>query len=91
MAPDAVATETTKLITVTLILTWHSVFSVKNVTDIKIGVLLISDINVPYSIQRTGPAIHIAVEKVNQNLVEGYRLVTVIRVYDNLCDARYAS
>ncbi|XP_055899976.1 atrial natriuretic peptide receptor 1-like [Biomphalaria glabrata] len=91
MAPDAVATETTKLITVTLILTWHSVFSVKNVTGIKIGVLLISDINVPYSIQRTGPAIHIAVEKVNQNLMEGYRLVTVIRVYDNLCDARYAS
>ncbi|KAH9495861.1 Nitrogen permease reactivator protein, partial [Bulinus truncatus] len=65
--------------------------NVKAVTDIKIGILLINDTSVPYSIQRTGPAISIAMETVNARTLIGYRLVPVIRVYDHLCDPRFAS
>ncbi|CAG5116349.1 unnamed protein product, partial [Candidula unifasciata] len=62
------------------------------VIQIKVGVLLISDLNAPYSVQRTGPAVDIALETVNTRMLNSsYRLVKVLRVYDRICDARFAS
>lgn len=62
------------------------------VTQIKVGVLMMSDINAPFSVQRAGPAVDIAFETVNSKVLNGsYRLVKVLRVFDRICDARYAS
>ncbi|CAL1543500.1 unnamed protein product, partial [Lymnaea stagnalis] len=62
------------------------------VTQIKIGVMLINDTSVPYSVQRTGPAIDIAIATVNTEILNSsYQLVPVVRIYDSICDPRYAS
>ena len=62
------------------------------VTDIRVGVMLIDDRRVPYSVHRVGPAVDVAMATVNrEHLNSSYRLVSVLRVYDDICSARYAT
>nr|KAG5686052.1 hypothetical protein BaRGS_028430 [Batillaria attramentaria] len=66
--------------------------AVQSVTEIKVGVLLIADSRVPYSVHRVAPAVDIALETVNRDLLnDSYRLVSELRIYDDICDARYAT
>lgn len=66
--------------------------SAGNVTNIKVGVMINGDLTLPYSVQRTGPAVDIALEYVNTELLnESYQLVPILRIYDDICDARRAS
>ena len=58
----------------------------ETVTEIPIGVLILSEAGTPYDIERVGPAIDIAVEKVNSEVLNGsYRLRKVERRYDTVC------
>ena len=61
------------------------------VTEIKIGVVLISDRNLVYGYHRVAPAIDMAVERVNNDILNSsYRLVTVMRWYGPVCDGAEA-
>ena len=61
------------------------------VTEIKIGVVLISDRNIVYGYHRVAPAIDMAVERVNNDILNSsYRLVTVMRSYGPECDGSEA-
>ena len=54
--------------------------------------MLISDERVPYGVQRVGPAVDLALENVNSHLLnDSYTLTAVKIVYDNICDARFAT
>lgn len=80
------------IVQIAMILTLVHCVVCQVVTQIKVGVLLIADVNAPYSIQRAGPAVDIAMESVNTRMLNGsYRLVKVLRVYDDICDARFAA
>ena len=59
------------------------------VTEIKVGVILISGSGAPYDYERTAPAIDIAVEKVNRELINNatHLLVPLKRTYGPSCDA----
>lgn len=70
----------------------HGVWGVGNVTEYKVGVMLISGSDVPYSFERTGPAIKLAFQKVNREILNSsYQLVPVERPYDDICSARNAT
>ena len=61
-------------------------------TALRVGVMLINDIRVPYGVHRVGPAVDVAMATVNRELLNSsYRLVSVLRVYDDICSARYAT
>ena len=66
-------------------------YGVYGVTEIKIGVVLISDRNIVYGYHRVAPAIDMAVERVNNDILNSsYRLVTVMRSYGPECDGSEA-
>ncbi|ESO97952.1 hypothetical protein LOTGIDRAFT_153062 [Lottia gigantea] len=65
---------------------------VTSVTEIKIGTLLISEHHAPYTMERVGPALDVAFDEINSNILnESYKLVQVKVAYDNICNARYAT
>ena len=60
-------------------------------TEIKIGVVLISDRNLVYGYHRVAAAIDMAVDRVNNDILNSsYRLVTVMRLYGPVCDGAEA-
>ena len=62
-----------------------------NVTDLHVGVLLISRYGAPYDAERTMPAIDLAVEYVNENVLNAsYRMVPIRRPYGSQCSAARA-
>ncbi|XP_074660975.1 atrial natriuretic peptide receptor 1-like [Tubulanus polymorphus] len=57
----------------------------------KIGVILISNSYSPYDMEKSGPAIDMAVDRVNrQYLNDSYRLETVKIIHGSVCDATRA-
>ena len=60
--------------------------------ELKVGVMLISNADAPYTMERVGPGIQIAINKVNSEILNSsYKLVPVARAYDNTCNARNAT
>ncbi|XP_046567278.1 atrial natriuretic peptide receptor 1-like [Haliotis rubra] len=75
-----------------LVVVLGHVWGVGAVTEYKVGVMLISGSDVPYSFERTGPAIRLAFQKVNREILNSsYQLVPVERPYDDICSARNAT
>ena len=67
------------------------VWCVSTVTEIKIGVVLISDRNLVYGYHRVAAAVDMAVDRVNRDILNSsYRLVTVMRWYGPACDGAEA-
>ena len=61
------------------------------ITKIKVGVLLISQYGSPYDGERALPAIDMALEKVNNGILNSsYELVMVKRLYGRECSAANA-
>ena len=61
------------------------------VTEIKIGVILINDRDLVYGYHRTAPAIDMAIERVNSEILNGsYRIVPEMRSYGPECDGAVA-
>ncbi len=62
-----------------------------NVTEFRVGVIIISESGAPYDIERAGAAIDLAFEKVNQDILNAsYRMVQIQRRYGPACDAEKA-
>ena len=58
-----------------------------NITEYKVGVIMISGHGAPFDVQKTGPAIHLAIEKVNTDILPaGHRLTFVEKHYGPDCD-----
>ena len=61
------------------------------VTQIKVGVIIISGYGAPYDVERSGAAIQLAFEVVNRELLnDDYELVKIERHYGPKCDAALA-
>ncbi len=64
---------------------------VSGVVEYKVGVIIISDNGSPYDVERTGPAIELAFEKVNSDLLnDSYKLTPIRKIYGPHCDAAMA-
>ena len=64
----------------------------QGVTDLYIGVVMIEDAGTPYDIERVGPAIDIAIEKVNSEILNSsFNLRKIERRYGNICSNTRAS
>ena len=62
-----------------------------NKTVFRIGVILINDNESPYDLKRSGAAITLAFDKVNEYVLNGsYRIEPVMRSYGPKCDANEA-
>ncbi len=60
-------------------------------TEIKVGVIVISRSGTPYDVGRSGAAIQMAFERVNAELLnDDYKLVKIERHYGPECDAALA-
>lgn len=67
------------------------VFS-SSVKEFYVGVAMIYDANTPYDVERVGPAIDIAIEKVNSDILNSsYKVVKVERHYGSVCSNSRAS
>ncbi|XP_060072434.1 atrial natriuretic peptide receptor 1-like [Ylistrum balloti] len=63
-----------------------------SVTEFYVGVAMIFDANTPYDVERVGPAIDIAIERVNREILNGsYRVVKIERHYGSVCSNSRAS
>ena len=63
----------------------------ENVTIFNVGVILISKSGTPYDIERSGAAIEMAFEYVNQEILDSsYMIKPVMRKYGPKCDANTA-
>ena len=61
------------------------------VVEFKIGVILIEGHGAPYDFSRSAPAIDIALEKVNRDILNSsYRLTMIQKRYGPECDAAFA-
>lgn len=64
---------------------------VSSVQTFKLGVPLISSAGTPYDMERIGPAIDIAIERVNRDILNGsYQLVTIEKPYGKFCSGSTA-
>ncbi len=64
---------------------------VSGVVEYKVGVIIISDNGSPYDVERTGPAIELAFEKVNSDLLnDSYKLMPIRKIFGPHCDASMA-
>ncbi|VDI62072.1 Hypothetical predicted protein [Mytilus galloprovincialis] len=64
---------------------------VSSVQTFKLGVPLISSAGTPYDMERIGPAIDIAIERVNRDILNGsYQLVTIKKPYGKFCSGSTA-
>ncbi|KAI0213822.1 Atrial natriuretic peptide receptor 3, partial [Lamellibrachia satsuma] len=71
--------------------TFLAVCTAEAVTEIKIGVILINDVDMVYGYHRTAPAIDMAIERVNNQILNSsYRIVTEMRWYGPDCDGAIA-
>ena len=62
-----------------------------NVTEFKVGVIIISDSGAPYDIERAGAAIDLAFEKVNREVLNtSYRITQIQKKYGPVCSAEKA-
>ena len=62
-----------------------------NVTEFKVGVIIISDSGTPYDIERAGAAIDLAFEKVNREILNGsYHITQIQKKYGPFCNAEKA-
>ncbi|KAK2155082.1 hypothetical protein NP493_2110g00016 [Ridgeia piscesae] len=62
-----------------------------NVTEFRIGVILITGNGSPYDVKRSGAAVTLAVDEVNSQLLnDSYRIVPIMRTYGPKCDANKA-
>ncbi len=64
----------------------------ENITELKVGVLVVSGSGAPYDLERCGAAIDMALEDVNNQLLRNlsYRLVKVQQQFGPVCDASQA-
>ena len=61
------------------------------VTVYKVGVILISEHGAPYDVERSGAAVELAFEEVNNKLLNSsYQLQPIVRTYGPACDAAKA-
>ena len=66
--------------------------SLVSTSELKVGVMLVSDAEYPYTMERVGTAIRLAFHSVNAEILNGdYTLVPVERAYDDVCSARNAT
>lgn len=74
---------------VSLLITWCMA---ADPTKIRVGVILIRGSNSPYDYDRVAPAVDLAVQKVNSEILNGtsYRLDTTMMTYGPLCDGNVA-
>ena len=64
---------------------------IANKTVFRIGVILINDNESPYDLKRSGAAVTLAFDKVNEYVLNGsYRIEPVMRSYGPKCDANKA-
>ena len=62
-----------------------------NATQLKVGVILISNNDSPFDIERAGPAMDIAFERVNREILnESFAITQIRHVYGDVCDAATA-
>ena len=62
-----------------------------SVTEYKIGVILIQGHGAPYDFARSAPAIDVALEKLNRDILNSsYQLTMIQRTYGPECDAALA-
>ena len=62
-----------------------------DVTEYKIGVILIQGHGAPYDFARSAPAIDVALEKLNRDILNSsYQLTMIQRTYGPECDAALA-
>ena len=62
-----------------------------DVTEIKIGLILISDTNLVYDYHHTAPGVDMAIERVNNDILNAsYRIVLEKRWYGPACDGATA-
>ena len=62
-----------------------------NVTEFKVGVIIISDSGAPYDIKRAGAAIDLAFDKVNREILNGsYSITQIQKKYGPFCNAEKA-
>ncbi|XP_033751983.1 atrial natriuretic peptide receptor 1-like [Pecten maximus] len=63
-----------------------------SVKEFYVGVAMIYDANTPYDVERVGPAIDIAIDKVNRDILNSsYRVVKIERHYGSVCSNSRAS
>ncbi|KAK3585416.1 hypothetical protein CHS0354_020133 [Potamilus streckersoni] len=63
-----------------------------SVVEFKVGVSIISGLGSPYDIERVGPAIELAFQKVNNEILNSsYALVKLERSYGKICSSTNAS
>ena len=85
------------LLVFVLMHTWNLFLASKNshvtnnVTEFKVGVIIISDSGAPYDVERAGAAIDLAFEKVNTEILNAsYRITQIKKRYGPVCDAEKA-
>ena len=62
-----------------------------NVTVFRVGVILIEGNESPYDLKRSGAAVTLAFDKVNEDVLNNsYRIVPIMRSYGPMCDANKA-
>ncbi|CAD5112905.1 DgyrCDS2112 [Dimorphilus gyrociliatus] len=71
-------------------LAFLSIIGVKSITEIKVGVIIISDYGGPYDWKKSGSAIRLAFEKVNSDILNGtdYRVLPIEKQYGPGCDLK---
>lgn len=63
-----------------------------SVTEFYIGVVMIYDANTPYDVERVGPAIEIAIDRVNKDILNSsYQITKIERHYGSICSNSRAS
>ena len=90
-------TSNTPLLVFVLMQTWNPCVTsqithvTNNVTEFKVGVIIISNSGTPYDIERVGAAVDLAFEKVNAEILNAsYRITQIQKRYGPVCDAEKA-
>lgn len=79
-----------KLYNLIILLTSKIMYS-HGIKTFKLGVPLIASAGTPYDIERVGPAINIAVQKVNKEILNGsYQLEIIEKPYGAFCSGSQA-
>ena len=81
----------TKLVLVLFCALVTGITVIANVTEFRVGVILIEGNGSPYDVKRSGVAVTLAFDKVNADVLNNsYRIVPIMRSYGPKCDANKA-
>lgn len=78
------------LYSISLILYFYTILFIVDSENIKIGVMIIDDYGGPYDWKKSGAAIRLALEKVNNDILKGtpYQITAIEKQYGPGCDQK---